>query len=223
MNSASATATNSSRASPSKTRSITSRLPARSQRPRACAVITAPRRAGGAGASTGRGAGSGCIGSGAASQGRREHGTVDRHDAVPAAERQHPVDVAPEDLEHAGDAGLASDRETPQMRPADSAGRGAERQRLDHVGAAPHAAVEQHRDAPGDGVDHRRQRADRGEGAVQLAAAVVGDDHAVDAVPDGRAGVLGVEHALDQQRAPPDAAQPVDVLPGRVGSSRSAT
>ena len=37
---------------------------------------------------------------------RRECAAVDLRDAVPAAERQHPVDVAPIDLQHLGDARL---------------------------------------------------------------------------------------------------------------------
>ena len=115
----------------------------------------------------------------------------------------------------ARDAGLARDREAPKMRPPDQAGRGAERHRLDHVAAAPDAAVDQHRDAAFDRLGHGRQSADRGDRAVQLAAAVVGDDHAVDAVIDRGARLVRMQDALQEQRPRPDLAQPGDIAPAQ--------
>ena len=44
-------------------------------------------------------------------------------------------------------------RQPPQVGPADHHGAGAQGQRLDHVAAAPHAAVEQDLDLVADGVD----------------------------------------------------------------------
>src|SRR6185437_1253135 len=90
--------------------------------------------------------------------------------------------------------------EAPGGRPADEDGVGAERQGDGDVDAATDAAVDQHRDAPGDRLDDLRQRFGGGHGPVELAAAVVGDDDPGDAVLDREGGVLGGEHALDEER-----------------------
>jgi hypothetical protein len=63
-----------------------------------------------------------------------------------------------------------------QIRP-----RRAERQRLDDVDSAAEAAVDQKRRPIADRVDDSGQRADRGDRAVELAAAVIGDDDCVGA------------------------------------------
>lgn len=70
---------------------------------------------------------------------------------------------------------------------------------------------------PHDGVDDRRKGVESGQCAVELAAAVVGDDDAVDAVGSGPVGVGGVEDALEDERQPGVVAQPVQVLPGQGG------
>ena len=85
-------------------------------------------------------------------------------------------------------------------RAADEHGARAEGQRLDDVGAAPDAAVDEHVDAAGDGVDDRGQRVGARQDGVELAAAVIGDHHARGAVGDGQLGVLGGEDPLDQDR-----------------------
>ncbi len=113
------------------------------------------------------------------------------------------------------DARLARNRQAPKVRPPDQAGRGAERHRLDHVAAAPDAAVDQHRHAAFDRLGHARQSPDRGHRPVQLAAAVVGDDHAVDAVIDRGARVVRMQDALQEQRPRPDLAQPGDIAPAQ--------
>ena len=100
---------------------------------------------------------------------RRGCATVHLRDAVPAAQRQHSVDVAPEDLQHLRDARLAGDREAPEVRSSDQTGSGAERHRFDHVAAAPDAAVQQHREC---GRRWRRPRpAGRGSRAGRYPAA----------------------------------------------------
>ena len=95
----------------------------------------------------------------------------------PAAdELQGELDLGPQQLEHPRGALLAVDREPPERRPADEHGARAERERLDDVGAAPDAAVDEHLDPPVDRLDDLGQRVDRRRDAVELAAAVVRDD-----------------------------------------------
>ena len=107
--------------------------------------------------------------------------SVQPGDSVPAAERERAVDLAPEQLEHVEDAVLAGAGDAPEMRAPDQHRARAERQRLDDIDAAPEAAVDQHRRLALDRLDHSRQRADRGDRAVELAPAMVGDDDPVGA------------------------------------------
>ena len=59
---------------------------------------------------------------------------------------------------------------------------------------------------------HVRQQVERDRRAVELAAAVVGEDDAVDAEVDEALGVLDVLHALDHDLARPDLADDLEVL-----------
>ena len=61
------------------------------------------------------------------------------HRRAPEAEQRR-VDPRPQHVEHVLDPGLAVGREPPQVRPADHHRAGAERECLDHVAAAAHAA-----------------------------------------------------------------------------------
>jgi hypothetical protein len=67
-----------------------------------------------------------------------------------------------------------------QQRPADEDKLGAQRKRLEHVGTAPDASVQHHGHAISLGGD-LGQRAQGGHRTVELAAAMIGDDHAIDA------------------------------------------
>lgn len=69
--------------------------------------------------------------------------------------------------------------------------RRAERERLEDVGPAPDARIEVDRDPAGGGGDDLGQGVERGRDRVELAAAVVRDDDAVDAVREGQVRVLG--------------------------------
>ena len=70
----------------------------------------------------------------------------------------------------------AAGAEAVQIGTADHAGARAERERAHHVLARADAAVEHDLDLGPDGVDDPGQRRDRGHGAVELPAAVIGDD-----------------------------------------------
>ena len=80
-----------------------------------------------------------------------------------------------------GDAGFAHRAEAVEEGAADIGALGAERERLQHVLARADAAVDMHLDAVADRLDDRRQRRDRRQRAVELAAAMVGDDDRVGA------------------------------------------
>ena len=76
-------------------------------------------------------------------------------DAPLLGRREREIELALEQLKHVADAALACDRQAPQDRSPEQHRSSAERQRLDHVGPAPHAAVEQHRRAPRDPLGDR--------------------------------------------------------------------
>ena len=94
---------------------------------------------------------------------------------VPPAEREVEVDLGHQVLDQLLDAALPADRERIGVRPPEQHRVGAERHRLQHVGGAADAAVHQH-DRLGERVAHLDERVERGDGAVDLAAAVVRDD-----------------------------------------------
>src|SRR6266700_1285772 len=136
-------------------------------------------------------------------------------DGGPAEREQRRVDAAAEHVEDVLDAGRTVRGQPPQVGAADHDRPRAQRERLDHVAAAPDPAVEQHLDLPAHGVGHAGQGPDRGRGAVQVVAAVVGHRDRGGPDVDGTARVVGSHDALDHERAAPLLAQPGDVVPGR--------
>src|ERR1700754_1606971 len=101
-------------------------------------------------------------------------------DAADAEQREVAVDFIAEQRQRACHPGFAPRHRRVEQRPADEDKVRAERQRLDHVGAAADAAVEHHGHAAGFGRD-LGQGAQRRHRMVELAAGMVGDDDAVDA------------------------------------------
>ena len=75
-----------------------------------------------------------------------------------------------------------------------------ERPRLQYVGAAPDAAVQQHLAPAIYCFDDLRKRLDRRGSTVKLAAAVVRDDDAVNTVVDSEASVFRGHDALKDYR-----------------------
>ena len=67
---------------------------------------------------------------------------------------------------------------------------------------------------PSDGLDDRRKRIHRRDRAIDLAAAVVGDDDPVHPVLDRRGGVCGVQDPLEEDRQSRPLAQEREVVPG---------
>src|ERR1700733_9282871 len=136
--------------------------------------------------------------------------------SVPAAEREHAVDLAPEEFERPEDAILPGAGDAPKVRAADQNRAGAERQRLDDIDSAPEAAVDQHRRFAADRVHDAGKRADGGDRAVELTPAMIGDDDSVGAAIDRLTRFAGVQQALDQERPAPLSAQPFDIAPADI-------
>lgn len=95
------------------------------------------------------------------------------------------------------DAFLALVRQSPEHGPSNPAEVRAESEGLEDVGAVADTAVDMNGDFAVDGGHDFRKGVKRGQGAVELAAAVVRDDDAVDAVVDGQYGVFGCRDPLD--------------------------
>ena len=119
-------------------------------------------------------------------------------------------------LKRALDTRLAEGAESPEIGPADADCRCAHAQRLDDVGAAAEAGVDQHRHVAGD-RDDLRQRLDGGRPAVLGAPAMVRHDDGVDAVLAGQLRVLPGDDALDHHLHLGDVADPLDVVPAHGG------
>jgi hypothetical protein len=113
-----------------------------------------------------------------------------------AKREQRRVDPAAHDVKDVADAGRAAGRQAPQAGTADQHRAGAERERLDHVAAAAHAAVEQHLGLAADGLRYRRKGADRRRGPVEVVAAVVGHRDSVRTGGYGAPRVVGAHDAL---------------------------
>ena len=111
--------------------------------------------------------------------------------------------------------GFAAGDRRIEQRAADEDELRAERQGLDHVGAAPHAAVQHHGHAACFGRD-LRQRAQRRHREVELTAGVIGDDDAIDAALARDPRIRRRDQALDHQLALPAAADQFDMLPGEL-------
>src|SRR5919201_1674679 len=91
----------------------------------------------------------------------------------------HGVRLDAQELEHAFDAGLPEGAEAPDIGPPDAHRRRAHAQRLDDIGAAAEAGIDQDRHAALHGLDDLRQRVDGGAAGILAARAVIGDDDAV--------------------------------------------
>ena len=92
---------------------------------------------------------------------------------------------------------------------------GTERQRFEYVSAAADAAIQHHRHA----VCFCRylgQRAQGGHGVIELTAAMIGYDNAIDSALARDASVGRRDQALDDKPALPATADQFDMLPGEL-------
>src|SRR6266851_2874111 len=131
---------------------------------------------------------------------RADIGFVELAIAGDAEQREADADLVFEDLEEPHDARPAGGGKPVDIEPADDDRVGAERDRLDDIGAAGDRAVDQHPGPPADRLDDLRQYLDRADALVELAPAMVRDIHAIDPMLDRDPGVFGGGDALDDQR-----------------------
>src|SRR4051794_5323341 len=96
------------------------------------------------------------------------------------------------------DAALAGRAQAVEIGAPDHARAGTHGHGLDDVAAAPHAAVTDHRCTVTKRIAHRRDQLDGWWRTVELASAVVEQDHAVDAFGHRGLGILHTLNALDQ-------------------------
>src|SRR5690606_14035885 len=108
---------------------------------------------------------------------------------------------------------LAPGAEAVEERTADEGALRTKAERLEHVLAGANTAVDVDFDAVADRIDDLRQHRDRRRRAVELAAAMVGDDDRVGTGVGRHLRVLDVDDALDDQLAAPAFLDPCNVLP----------
>src|SRR5688572_16393000 len=112
-------------------------------------------------------------------------------------ERERVLGLLAQDLEHLRNALVAAEGQAVHRRPADEDCASAQRERHRDVRAPAYAAVEVHLGAVADRLDDLRQRLQRRDRAVELAAAVVRDDNARRAVLTREVRVLRRDEPLD--------------------------
>ncbi len=88
----------------------------------------------------------------------RDEVRVELRRAGRARERERIVELGQQDPEHAGDAVGATECEAPEDGAADEHGARAQRERLQHVGAAADTAVDEHVEPIADHFGDRGQR-----------------------------------------------------------------
>src|SRR6516225_3501436 len=91
----------------------------------------------------------------------------------------HEIDLADEDLDRLFDPGQSAGSGAIEGRASHKAEIGAEAERDQDIGAAPHATVEEQGEPVADRGPDRRQHIERTRRLVELAPAVVGDEDAV--------------------------------------------
>src|SRR5690348_9886015 len=143
----------------------------------------------------------------------QQDAAIDLLDVGASAEGHREVELVADDLEAARDARLAHGTQAVEERSSDERALRAECHRPQHVLSRADAAIHPHLDARAHGIGDRGQRADRGGRAVELAAAVVGDDERVGAGVRREPRVLDVHDPLEDELAAPALLHPLDVGP----------
>src|SRR4051794_37591066 len=108
---------------------------------------------------------------------RPDYRAIDCRNAGSAGEGHCHHKLSLQEGDDACDPGLARRTEPKNVRPSDQHGAGSKRQCFQYIGAAPDAAIDQHRNAaihllrdPGEGINGSGE-------SIQVAPSVIGDDH----------------------------------------------
>lgn len=122
-----------------------------------------------------------------------------------------------EDSKHPSYAGLPVERETPEHGPADESGVRAQSQRLEHIGAAPDAAIDEDGNPIVYCIDDIGQGVERGDGGVELSPAVVGNDQGASAEVESSPRISRVGDTLEDQGQPGAGGEPFERSPVECG------
>ena len=144
-------------------------------------------------------------------------GGVEGGDGGAAEEAEGAFNVGAEDFEGADDAGIAGGGQAVGVGAADEDCAGAEADGFYDVSAATDAAVHQNFGAAVYSGNDFGERADCGIDGIELAPAVVGDDHGGDAFIYGASRVVSGKQAFHNDRAGPDFSDPVQIVPAYGG------
>ncbi len=134
---------------------------------------------------------------------RRRSGEVPGRELGEGGDAEQPeagADLVFEDFQRAHQSRNAGGRETEAGEPSQADRFGAERDRLDDVGAAHESAVDPDFGAAGNRGDDLGQHRGAAQPVIELASAVVRHVDHLDAVLHGDHGILGGGNALDDQR-----------------------
>ena len=118
-----------------------------------------------------------------------------------------------DDFQALGHTGLAHGPQAIQEGAADVHAACAQRPGAQHVLAGAHTAVHVHLDLAAHGLNDGRQRLDARLRAIELAAAVVGDDQRVGTRLHSQLRVFHVLDALEDQLAAPALLDPFHIAP----------
>src|SRR5690348_8737020 len=110
------------------------------------------------------------------------------------------ADFVLQDLEHPRDPRIPRGSQPIEVKTADGDRVGAERDRLDDVGAAIKAAIDDDLRPAAHRLSYLRQDVERAAHVVELPSAVIGDVDAVDAVIDRDRRILAGLDAFEDQR-----------------------
>ena len=142
-----------------------------------------------------------------------KHGAMNRTTgAEPAAGCARGAICWPQTLA-GGRAGAAGCSQPIRVGTTHKHGSRTETQGFDDVAAAPDTAIEKNFEPSTRRGHNFRQHTQRGRDAIQLAAAVIGDDDGIGAFVHGPPGIFARLHALDDDRAAPHVADPLQIVP----------
>lgn len=133
-----------------------------------------------------------------------------------AREAHGELELGGEHPEDTLDAGLSEGGKAPERGASDEDGFGTEGEGFQDIAAAADATVHEDRDFAGDGFDGVGEGVESADDAVELAAAVVGYNDTGGTALDGDYSVFGGDDAFEDHREFARAADPVDVVPGKV-------
>src|SRR6267142_110388 len=148
---------------------------------------------------------------------RMEIGRVDRGKTIDPEEPETEPDLLLQELEDPHEPGLARGGETAARETPQPDCLSAERYRFYDVCSAHERAGDDDRRAPANGLDHLGQDVHGAAPVIELAAAVVGHVHTLDAVVARQRRVLGGRDALENERDVVKVLEALHVVPAERG------